>query len=485
MAATSKPAAAYSYLYGAVGNRTNASGSVGGPALSSTYGSDNVFRLTQESLTSPGQQAENGALIYGLDAVGNRKSLASTLTGINGQSASYDNNDRVVGNSYDANGNTLGAGGVTTMYLVDEANPTGLPQVVEDLTGGAVKTRYLYGLERISQTQVATAVTSFYGYDGHGDVRYLMDVTGKVTDTYDYDAFGNVVGTTGSTANAYRYQGEALDAETGLYYLRARYYDPVAGRFLSVDPMVDRGQHPYEYAGADPVNGHDPTGTQDIIEYTLLLDLLDPQGAVHLGSCLDLLKQPGNQGKTPAEKMQLVKECLAGGGPGGPGKRDPKKKGSCDTPATVADGPVFDPGRWNKDPTSNNCYTYARDILHGSPDPAAFNPGGGNIPANSPCGVVEFEAIRDGLRTPCKKGGCPYGFHVVKLFLGDRIKTKSNPKGEWDFHWYRQDADGKWSSKHGYEKQSTVGPQVDPDVDARRTGYTTPCKDMCAENQKQ
>jgi hypothetical protein len=72
MAATSKPAAAYSYLYGAVGNRTNASGSVGGPALSSTYGYDNVFRLTQESLTSPGQQAENGALTYGLDAVGNR-----------------------------------------------------------------------------------------------------------------------------------------------------------------------------------------------------------------------------------------------------------------------------------------------------------------------------------------------------------------------------------------------------------------------------
>ena len=198
MAATSKPAAAYGYLYGAVGNRTNASGSVGGPALSSTYGYDNVFRLTQESLTSPGQQAENGALTYGLDAVGNRKSLTSTLTGISGQSASYDNNDRVVGMSYDANGNTLGAGGtanaydsqdrltsfnngaatlvydgdgnrvsktaggLTTVYLVDEANPTGLAQVVEELTGGAVKTRYLYGLGRIGQTQVATSATSFY-----------------------------------------------------------------------------------------------------------------------------------------------------------------------------------------------------------------------------------------------------------------------------------------------------------------------------------
>jgi len=79
------------------------------------------------------------------------------------------------------------------------------------------------------------------------------------------------VGTTGGTANVYRYQGEAFDAETGLYYLRARYYDPVAGRFLSVDPMADQGQHPYTYAGADPVNGHDPTGTQDVIEYSELL----------------------------------------------------------------------------------------------------------------------------------------------------------------------------------------------------------------------
>jgi RHS repeat-associated protein len=280
MAATSKPAAAYSCLYGAVGNR---------------------------------------------------KSLASTLTGISGQAANYDNNDRVVGMSYDANGNTLGAGGTaiaydsqdrltsfnngaaamvydgdgnrvsktaagaTTVYPVDEGNPTGLAQVVEELSsGGTVQRRYLYGLERIGQTQVAASAASYYGYDGHGDVRYLTDVTGKVTDTYDYDAFGNVVGSTGATANVYRYQGEAFDSETGLYYLRARYYDPVAGRFLSVDPMADQGEHPYSYAGADPVNGHDPTRTQDVIEYTLLLNLsVPPRPTVNLDldDFLDCIKR--------------------------------------------------------------------------------------------------------------------------------------------------------------------------------------------------
>jgi RHS repeat-associated protein len=77
--------------------------------------------------------------------------------------------------------------------------------------------------------------------------------------TYDYDAFGNSVGSTGTTPNVYRYQGEALDSETGLYYMRARYYDPTVGRFLNVDPMTDKGEHPYSYAAADPVNGHDPT----------------------------------------------------------------------------------------------------------------------------------------------------------------------------------------------------------------------------------
>ena len=426
--------------------------------------------------------------------VGNSYDANGNTLGAGGTANAYDSQDRLTSFNngaatmvYDGDGNRVSktAGGVTTVYLVDEANPTGLAQVVEELSsGGTVQRRYLYGLERIGQTQVATAATSFYGYDGHGDVRYLTDVTGKVTDTYDYDAFGNVVGTTGATANVYRYQGEALDAETGLYYLRARYFDPVAGRFLSVDPMAYKGQHPYTYAGADPVDGHDPTGMQDIIEYTLLLDLLDPQGAVHLGSCLDLLKQPGNQGKTPAEKMQLVKECLAGGGPSGPGKRDPKKKGSCDTPANVADGPAFDPGPWNKDTASNNCYTYARDIRHRSFDPASFNPGGGNIQENTPCPFLEHLALLDGLRTPCKNNHeCPYGYHRVKLFTGDKVKTTNNPKGAWDFHWYRQDKDGGWSSKHG---TSMVGPQVDPDVDAKATGYTNkPCNDMCAENQKQ
>ncbi|WP_321474121.1 RHS repeat-associated core domain-containing protein [uncultured Paludibaculum sp.] len=100
--------------------------------------------------------------------------------------------------------------------------------------------------------------TYWYGYDGEGHVRALTDAMGTVTDTYDYDAFGSVVGSTGTTPNAYRYRGEQWDADLGLYYLRARWYSPVTGRFLSRDPL-DTGNR-YAYAAADPVNGSDPSG---------------------------------------------------------------------------------------------------------------------------------------------------------------------------------------------------------------------------------
>jgi hypothetical protein len=84
------------------------------------------------------------------------------------------------------------SGGVTTQYLVDDLNPTGLPQVVEEVVNGAVQRTYTYGLQRINENQLISGVwtPSFYGYDGGGHVRALSNIAGTVTDTYDYDAFG-------------------------------------------------------------------------------------------------------------------------------------------------------------------------------------------------------------------------------------------------------------------------------------------------------
>jgi RHS repeat-associated protein len=170
------------------------------------------------------------------------------------------------------NNKTVTTAGVTTttQYLVeDDVNPTGYPQVLDELTGpigsAAVTRTYTYGLQRISQDQIAGNVLSYYQYDGGGSVRQLTNSVGQVTDSYEYDAFGNSFTKVGTTPNNYLYRGEQFDSDLGLYYLRARYYNPATGRFLSRDPLVGqswdpKSLHKYLYAGGDPVNAEDPTG---------------------------------------------------------------------------------------------------------------------------------------------------------------------------------------------------------------------------------
>jgi len=113
-------------------------------------------------------------------------------------------------------------------------------------------------------------------YDGGGTVRQLTDSAGAVTDTYDYDAFGNLVSQTGTTPNNYLYRGEQWDPDLSLYYLRARYYNPVTDRFVSRDPdpgriAIPQTLHKYLYAGADGVNRIDPTGRADFVENAINL----------------------------------------------------------------------------------------------------------------------------------------------------------------------------------------------------------------------
>ncbi len=136
-------------------------------------------------------------------------------------------------------------GGKTTFYLVDDRNPSGYAQVMEEYqlngSGGGVLSRaYNYGLNLISQQQFNTntllpGVLSYYGYDGHGNVRFLMGTNGTITDTYTYDAFGNIIASSGSTLNNYLYCEQQFDPDLGLYYNRARYLNSDAGRFWTSD----------------------------------------------------------------------------------------------------------------------------------------------------------------------------------------------------------------------------------------------------------
>jgi RHS repeat-associated protein len=182
--------------------------------------------------------------------------------------------------AYDGDGNRLAktANGVTTRYLVDDLNPTGYAQVVEEVVNGTVERTYTYGLQRIDVNQIInnTWTASFYGYDGGGSVRQLTNAAGAVTDTYAYDAFGNKISSTGTTPNEFLYRGEQYDPDLGLYYLRARYYNATTGRFLSRDPedgkpIDPKSLHKYLYADGDPINGIDPTGRDDAADYTSII----------------------------------------------------------------------------------------------------------------------------------------------------------------------------------------------------------------------
>ena len=159
--------------------------------------------------------------------------------------------------------------------------------MVEEVVNGQVARTYTYGLERISQLQtIQGALTaSFYQYDGRGTVRMLTNAAGAVTDTYAYDAFGNLIAQTGSTPNAYLYRGESYDSDLGLYYLRARWYNPATGRFMTRDPYQGSiwdpaSLHRYNYARANPVNYIDPSGRSNLVELAENLSTKVAQGVV-------------------------------------------------------------------------------------------------------------------------------------------------------------------------------------------------------------
>jgi RHS repeat-associated protein len=82
--------------------------------------------------------------------------------------------------------------------------------------------------------------TNFFHFDGLGSTDRLSNNTPAVTDSFIYEAFGKVRSSSGSTSNNFKYVGKLgyyWDSDLALYLLRARYYDPATGRFLSRDPV--------------------------------------------------------------------------------------------------------------------------------------------------------------------------------------------------------------------------------------------------------
>jgi RHS repeat-associated protein len=173
---------------------------------------------------------------------------ANRLIAISGQqSASYQYNG--LGDRY-----TQTVGGNTTNYVLDLN--AGLTQVLDD----GVNT-YTYGLSRISQTNTET---EYFLGDALGSVRQVTNTAGDITLAKSYNPYGEVTQSTGSSESIYAYTGEQQDA-SGLTYLRARYYNPNDGRFLSRDTWAGDVNNPlslnrWMYVEGNPVNYVDPSG---------------------------------------------------------------------------------------------------------------------------------------------------------------------------------------------------------------------------------
>lgn len=172
---------------------------------------------------------------------------------------------------------------VKTQYLIDHQNFTSYQQVLDetltDADSGEVQKRIVYtiGLDQISQTTFTAGgategETLVFHVDGHGSTRILTTLASAIAtlggqrQIFAYDAYGNAIGFNASAAvTTLLYNNEHFDAPTGQYYFRARSYDPLSGRFPTLDPyfgdlLSPQSLHKHAFVHGDPVNGIDPTG---------------------------------------------------------------------------------------------------------------------------------------------------------------------------------------------------------------------------------
>ncbi len=292
-----KTLTSFAYTLDASGNRTQIVDLTGGVTR---YRYDGLNRLS--SWVAPSGQVT----YYDYDAVGNRISMTSAA---GSTSYSYDAADRMLNAgttsfTYDGNGNLLTktVGGTTLSFTFDALNRLG------SVSGGGVAAQYLYDGDgnRISQqvggsyyqyaldlarrnpvvlnesgpdgnmdfqygltllSGSSGTLEQFYQADGVGSTANVTDATGKLRASYTYDPWGRVLNPLDplGTKDKFKFASEALDPQTGLYYLRARYYDPTVGRFISRDPLagsidVPMSRNRYVYALSNPVRYTDTLG---------------------------------------------------------------------------------------------------------------------------------------------------------------------------------------------------------------------------------
>ena len=256
------------FTYDRAGNRlTRTAAREHGGAVREAYTYDNANRLTKRSIynmTAGAQEIPETPEMadrmyrYTYDRQGNMLSDGDNTYQYDGMNRLKEINTKagdIQKNHYDGEGlrAELEENGKLVSFIYDDG------KIVTEGTDTNL-IRYIRGYDLISSDSTAAKTYYHYASDELGSITHITDEEGNILNRYEYDAFGNFTVKEETIPNRFAFTGEQYDPVTSQYYLRARFYNPVIGRFLNEDTYYGDGLNLYTYCQNNPVEYVDPSG---------------------------------------------------------------------------------------------------------------------------------------------------------------------------------------------------------------------------------
>ncbi len=263
------------FTYDRAGNRlTRTVARTHGDTVREAYTYDNANRLTRRSIynmTAGAQEIPETPEMadriyrYTYDRQGNMLSDGDNTYQYDGMNRLKEINTKagdIQKNHYDGEGlrAELEENGKLVSFLFSDGEA-----VLEDSEAAGI-TRYIRGLGLLTSDSESARTYYHYASDDLGSITHITDEEGNVLNRYEYDAFGNFTVKEETIQNRFAFTGEQYDPITSQYYLRARFYNPVIGRFLNEDTYYGDGLNLYTYCHNNPVEYVDPSGHASLKE---------------------------------------------------------------------------------------------------------------------------------------------------------------------------------------------------------------------------